>query len=65
MQFSKLCDGFGVETRDSDLANLDDATFNALWDVWLENHVLVVRGQKLTPHSFTPSHSASASPSHT
>ena len=52
MQFSKLCDGFGVETRGANLAGLDDATFNALWDAWLANHVLVVRGQKLTPRQF-------------
>ena len=52
MQFAKLCDGFGVETRDADLGRLDDAMFNALWDAWLDHHVLVLRGQKLTPREF-------------
>ena len=52
MQFAKLCDGFGVETRDVDLTHLDDATFKPLWDAWLANHVLVVRGQALTPGQF-------------
>ena len=52
MKFAKLCDGFGVETSDADLARLDDDTFNALWDAWLANHMLVVRGQKLTPRQF-------------
>ena len=52
MHFSKLCDGFGVETHDANLAQLDDATFSQLWDAWLANHVLVVRGQTLTPPQF-------------
>ena len=52
MQFAKLCDGFGVETCDADLAQLDDAMFNTLWDAWLNHHVLVLRGQKLTPLEF-------------
>ena len=52
MQFAKLCDGFGVETHDADLTRLDDATFNTLWEAWLAKHVLVVRGQTLTPVQF-------------
>ena len=52
MNFTKLCDGFGVETHDADLSQLDDATFNVLWEAWLANHVLVVRGQALTPAQF-------------
>ena len=52
MNFTKLCDGFGVETRDANLAQLDDAAFSQLWDAWLNNHVLVVRGQTLTPQQF-------------
>ena len=52
MHFDKLCDGFGVETYDAGLAHLDDATFTPLWDAWLAHHVLVVRGQKLTPREF-------------
>ena len=52
MNFTKLCDGFGVETRDANLAQLDNAAFSQLWDAWLNNHVLVVRGQTLTPQQF-------------
>lgn len=52
MNFTKLCDGFGVETHDADLTQLDDASFNALWEAWLDNHVLVARGQSLTPTQF-------------
>ena len=52
MEFAKLCGGFGVETRDADLGRLDDAMFNTLWDAWLDHHVLVLRGQKLTPREF-------------
>ena len=52
MQFSNLCDGFGVETRETDLARLDQTTFDALWNAWLAHHVLVVRGQTLTPPQF-------------
>lgn len=47
MRFGKLCDGFGIETFDADLTNLDDSAFSQLWDAWLANHVLVVRGQKI------------------
>ena len=52
MRFSKLNDGFGIETSDANLAQLDDATFAQLWDAWLENHLLVVRGQSLNPQQF-------------
>jgi taurine dioxygenase len=52
MKFSKLCEGFGTETRDVDLRNLDEATFQVLWEAWLDNHVLVVRDQKLDPPQF-------------
>ena len=52
MQFANLCDGFGVETHEADLAHLDQTTFDALWNAWLAHHVLVVRGQKLTPRQF-------------
>ena len=52
MNFTKLCDGFGVETRDANLAQLDNAAFSQLWDAWLNNHLLVVRGQTLTPQQF-------------
>lgn len=52
MQFAKLCEGFGVETCEADLAQLDPAMFKELWDAWLAHHVLVVRGQRLTPPQF-------------
>ena len=52
MRFSKLCDGFGIETSNVDLAQIDDAAFAELWDAWLARHVLVIRGQSLTTHQF-------------
>ena len=52
MPFSKLCDGFGVETHDANLAQLNDAMFGELWDAWLSHHVLVMRRQQLTPQQF-------------
>ena len=52
MKFTKLCAGFGVETRDVDVARLEDASFQTLWKAWLENHVLVLRGQSLDAVQF-------------
>lgn len=52
MKFSKLCEGFGTETRDVDLKHLNDVSFQALWNAWLDHHVLVVRGQELNPEQF-------------
>lgn len=52
MRFGKLCDGFGIETFDADLTNLDDSAFSQLWDAWLANHVLMVRGQTLAAEQF-------------
>lgn len=52
MKFSKLNDGFGIETRDADLSELDDAMFAELWEAWKEHHVLVVRGQTLAAAQF-------------
>ena len=52
MRFSKLCEGYGIETSDANLAQLDDATFAQLWDAWLANHLLVVRAQSLNPQQF-------------
>lgn len=52
MKFSKLSDGFGIETHDADLSQLDDAMFAELWEAWKEHHVLVLRGQQLTAPQF-------------
>jgi taurine dioxygenase len=52
MKFSELCEGFGIETSDIDLKQLDEASFKMLWDAWLERHVLVVRNQKLSARDF-------------
>lgn len=52
MKYSKLCDGFGIETSDLDLAQIDDAGFTELWEAWLAHHVLVIRAQSLTTHHF-------------
>jgi taurine dioxygenase len=52
MRFSKLCEGFGCETSDVDLTQLDEASFKLLWDAWLESHLLVVRSQRLNAKQF-------------
>jgi taurine dioxygenase len=52
MNLSKLCEGFGIETRDVDLKHLDEAAFKMLWNAWLDRYVLVVRNQKLTAQDF-------------
>src|SRR5690606_3127814 len=39
----------GAEVRGIDLSALDDATFNALHDAWLDHVLLVFRQQKLAP----------------
>jgi taurine dioxygenase len=50
--FSPLSAGFGVETRDVDLARLDDATFAALERAFYDAHLLAVRAQDLGPRDF-------------
>lgn len=52
MEFAKLDGAFGVEARGVNLNQLDDASFKMLWEAWLQHHLLVVRGQKLTAESF-------------
>jgi taurine dioxygenase len=52
VKLSKLACSFGVETREVNLAQLDDAMFAPLWEAWLAHAVLVVRGQQLTPAQF-------------
>ena len=52
MKFSKLCEGFGIETSDVDLKQLDEASFKMLWDAWLDRHLLVVRKQRLSARDF-------------
>ena len=37
----------GAEIRGIDITTIDDATFNALHDAWLEHLLLVFRGQKM------------------
>lgn len=52
MQLQPLSDGFGVEARGVDLARLGDDEFQALRQAWLDRHLLVVRGQRLSAPDF-------------
>jgi taurine dioxygenase len=51
LQTRKLSGALGAEIAGVDLARLDDATFKAIHAALLEHHVLVFRGQELTPDS--------------
>ena len=51
-RFAPLADGFGLETRDVDLARLDDATFAELERAFYRGQVLAIRAQKLAPRDF-------------
>lgn len=53
MKFEKLCAGFGVETRDIDLAaGPDESAFRELCRAFFAGQVLVLRGQELAPRQF-------------
>ena len=43
-----LKDGFGLEVLDVDLANLDEATFDAIYALWQRDPLLLLRRQSLT-----------------
>jgi taurine dioxygenase len=52
-KFDKLCDGFGLETYDFDLAKpLDEAGLRELSRAFFSRQVLVLRGQRLTAREF-------------
>ena len=47
-EFIPLGDSIGVEARGVDVKNLDDATFKAIYQAWLDHSgVLLIRGQEL------------------
>jgi taurine dioxygenase len=48
-RYTPLADGFGLETRDVDLARLDDATFADLERAFYRGQVLAIRAQRLAP----------------
>ena len=50
--FAPLSGGFGLETRDVDVARLDDATFAEVERAFYRGQVLALRGQTLAPHEF-------------
>jgi taurine dioxygenase len=53
MRFEPLCAGFGLESRDADIAKpLSDETFEAIRRAFFDGQVLVLRGQALTPAQF-------------
>lgn len=52
-RFDKLCDGFGLETHEVDLAKpLEEAGFRELGRAFFAGQLLVLRGQKLTAGLF-------------
>ena len=52
-KFEPLCAGFGVESRDVDIAQpMSDETFAELERAFFAGQVLVLRGQSLTPAQF-------------
>jgi taurine dioxygenase len=50
--FRPLCAGFGLETSDVDIPQLDDARFAEVEAGFFRGQVLVLRGQTLTPEQF-------------
>ena len=52
MKLTPLSDGFGVEAIGVDLDRLSTDEFDALWQAWLDKHLLVVRGQRLSAAQF-------------
>jgi taurine dioxygenase len=50
--FAPLSPGFGLETRDVDLARLDDATWAELERAFYRGQVLAIRAQALAPRDF-------------
>ncbi len=48
MKIQQTVGGLGAEIRDIDLRALDDATFRTIHQAWLDNLVLLFRGQRLT-----------------
>jgi taurine dioxygenase len=48
MKLQQTVGGLGAQIRDIDLRVVDDATFAAIYQAWLDNLVLLFRGQHLT-----------------
>ena len=48
MKLIRTVGGLGAEIRDANLRMLDDATFKAIRQAWLDNLVLLFRGQQLS-----------------
>lgn len=53
MQINPLSNALGIEVDGADASNLSDAEFDQLHDLWLENCLLVLRDQHLTPTTLT------------
>src|SRR5258708_37461305 len=49
LETSRLGGTLAAEVRGVDLNKIDDAIFAAIRAAWLEHHVLVLRGQEVTP----------------
>ena len=51
MEVTQICEGFGADISDVDLAALTDANFEAIYTAWLKYGVLRFRGQSLDKDS--------------
>src|SRR4051812_27898701 len=52
MQMRRMGPQIGVEVSGIDLRTMDDATWNAIYQAWLDHNILVVTGQQLTLQQF-------------
>lgn len=53
MQINPLSDALGIEVSGADATAMSDADFAQLYDLWLDNCLLVLRDQELTPQALT------------
>ncbi len=53
LEARRLGGALAAEVHGVDLNRLDDAMFSAIYEAWIEHHVLVVRGQDLASESLT------------
>jgi len=52
MQMRRMGPQIGVEVSGIDLRTMDDATWNAIYQAWLDHNILIVTGQQLTLQQF-------------
>lgn len=52
MEIRRLGEKIGVEVSGVDVRTMDDADFRRMYQAWLDQSILVVRGQELTPPEY-------------